>query len=135
MLPVVHEGDPAEPYHLGHLQVVDGLEQLRQTADGVRLRTGRRRWRRRGRRSSRHGVGHPLEEGEQEVVVGGDDEQPRPEVEGDHDAPQVPAGGDPSDGADRRDHVVHLKQQGEASDISLGQCDREMLRIAAAGRS
>ena len=52
-----------------------------------------------------------LEEGEQEVVVGGDDEQPGAEVEGDDHAPQVPPGGDARHRADGRHHVEHLQER------------------------
>jgi hypothetical protein len=43
------------------------------------------------------------------VVVGGHDQQPRPHVKGDGHAPQVPAGGDASYGADRRYKILNLK--------------------------
>jgi hypothetical protein len=43
------------------------------------------------------------------VIVGGHDQQPRPHVKGDGHAPQVPAGRDPSHGADRRYKILNLK--------------------------
>ena len=54
-------------------------------------------------------LGDRLQEREEEVVVGGDDEQSGAEVEGDHHAPQVPPGRDARHGADRRHHVEHLQ--------------------------
>ena len=66
---------------------------------------------------SRNSLGRPslapggrLEEGEEEVVVGGDDEEPGAEVEGDDHAPQVPPRGDARHGADGGHHVEHLKE-------------------------
>ena len=44
------------------------------------------------------------------MVVGGDDEEPGAEVEGDDHAPQVPPRGDARHGADGGHHVEHLKE-------------------------
>ena len=48
------------------------------------------------------------------MVVGGDDEEPGAEVEGDDHAPQVPPRRDASHGADGGHHVEHLEERKKA---------------------
>ena len=66
-------------------------------------------------RCSSLSLGGCLQEGEEEVVVGGDDEESGAEVEGDDHAPQVPPGGDARHGADGRHHVEHLQRKEQVS--------------------
>ena len=66
-------------------------------------------------------LGGRLQEGEEEVVVGGDDEQSGAEVEGDDHAPQVAPGRDAGHGADRRHHVEHLQVKEERNSFQSTQ--------------
>ena len=69
MFPVVDERDPAKAHNFTDLKVVTGVEQLSQPFGIV----------------GAHAFGERLEE----VVVDSRNQQPRPQMKGNHNSPQV----------------------------------------------